>query len=113
MNCMRNDFQTWMTDGIVLFLPWPHAYVDRRRSKDSDATRTSNRGADVTKEPAPVVREKMYLESCHIFLCPSFPADQVSTFKKMIRMAGGLHVVEYDPMEVTHVLVPSNDLAPR
>ncbi|KAK3807596.1 MAG: hypothetical protein J3Q66DRAFT_355815 [Benniella sp.] len=107
----------WFKDTFAtLELADPSKYTltahNRRRSKDSDATRTSNRGADVTKEPAPVVREKMYLESCHIFLCPSFPADQVSTFKKMIRMAGGLHVVEYDPMEVTHVLVPSNELAP-
>lgn len=86
--------------------------IDNGRTKDSGATRISNRSADAAKEPAPT-REKMYLEACHIFLCPSFSAAQVSTIKKMIRMAGGLHVVEYDPMEVTHVLVPSDRLEPR
>ncbi|KAG0001863.1 DNA topoisomerase 2-binding protein 1 [Modicella reniformis] len=36
----------------------------------------------------------------------------VAQCKKMIRIAGGLHVAEYDPMEVTHVLVPSDKLDP-
>lgn len=86
--------------------------IDRRRIKDTIATKASGRDGDITKEPSPVIREKMYLEACHIFLCPSIPAGQAAQCKKMIRIAGGIHLAEYDPMEVTHVLVPSSELEP-
>ncbi|KAF9913208.1 DNA topoisomerase 2-binding protein 1 [Lobosporangium transversale] len=55
---------------------------------------------------------EMFLEACQIFLCPSIPDAQVTRLKKMIRITGGIHVTEYDPQEVTHVLVPSYELSP-
>lgn len=55
----------------------------------------------------------MYMEACQIFLCPSFSPEQVAQYKKIIRLAGGIHVAEYDQREVTHIVAPSNRLETR
>lgn len=55
----------------------------------------------------------MYMEACQIFLCPSFSLEQVTQYKKIIRLAGGIHVPEYDQREVTHIVVPSNKMQTR
>lgn len=55
----------------------------------------------------------MYMEACQIFLCPSFSTEQVAQYKKVIRLAGGIHIPEYDQREVTHIVVPSNKLETR
>ncbi|KAI1320973.1 DNA topoisomerase 2-binding protein 1 [Mortierella claussenii] len=70
--------------------------------KDDDAADDPTTGPD-----------KMYLEACQIFLCPSIPDIQVARLKRMIHIAGGVHVTDYDPLEVTHVLVPSDKMEPR
>ncbi|KAF9431651.1 hypothetical protein BGZ76_011889 [Entomortierella beljakovae] len=59
-----------------------------------------------------IVPKSMYLEMCQIYLCPSFTPALISRFKKLIRMAGGIHIADYDPDAVTHVLVPSDKLDP-
>ncbi|KAI8355286.1 hypothetical protein B0O80DRAFT_40320 [Mortierella sp. GBAus27b] len=106
----------WFKDTVVTFeladvSKYTFTANNHRRIKDPDTSKASNGDRDAN-EPAVVVRDKMYLEACHIYLCPSIPACQVVQCKKMIRVAGGIQVVEYDPMEVTHVLVPSSELEP-
>lgn len=55
----------------------------------------------------------MYMEACQIFLCPSFSTEQITQYKKIIRLAGGIHIPEYDQSEVTHIVVPSNKMEKR
>ncbi|KAF9924996.1 DNA topoisomerase 2-binding protein 1 [Linnemannia zychae] len=52
----------------------------------------------------------MYMEACQIFLCPSFSTEQVAQYKKIIRLAGGIQIPEYDQRETTHIVIPSNKL---
>lgn len=59
------------------------------------------------------IQDQMYLEACYIYLSPEFPADRATRLKKMIRMGGGIQVTEYQPSEVTHVVVPSDTLDDR
>ncbi|KAK3829694.1 MAG: hypothetical protein J3R72DRAFT_456699 [Linnemannia gamsii] len=56
---------------------------------------------------------EMYMEACQVFLCPSFSPEQMLQYRKIIRLAGGIYVPEYDQREVTHVVVPSNKLETR
>ncbi|KAF9990421.1 DNA topoisomerase 2-binding protein 1 [Mortierella antarctica] len=65
------------------------------------------------EELSVVIPDEMYLEACFIYLCQSFPISEIPQLKKMIRVAGGIHVTEYDPQGVTHVLVPSDKLDER
>ncbi|KAF9089646.1 DNA topoisomerase 2-binding protein 1, partial [Mortierella sp. AM989] len=69
-------------------------------------------GDNLDDEALLVVPQSMYLELCQIYLCPSFPSSLTALFKKLIRMAGGIHITDYDPQCVTHVLVPSDRLDP-
>ncbi|KAF9968105.1 DNA topoisomerase 2-binding protein 1 [Mortierella alpina] len=66
-----------------------------------------------TEEQPVLVPDEMYLEACFIYLCQSFPDSEIPPLKKMIRVAGGIHVTEYDPQGVTHILVPSDKLNER
>ncbi|GJJ68352.1 topoisomerase (DNA) II binding protein 1 [Entomortierella parvispora] len=59
------------------------------------------------------VQDQMYLEACYIYLSPEFSAEMTTRLKKMIRMGGGIQVTEYQPSEVTHVVVPSDTLSAR
>ncbi|KAF8927114.1 DNA topoisomerase 2-binding protein 1 [Dissophora ornata] len=81
------------------------------RSKDSAEMRKRSNQEDEKEDEKPLVApDQMYLEACQIYLCKSFPAAQATRLKKMIRIAGGIHITDYDSLEVTHVLVPSNKL---
>lgn len=87
---------------------------DKSHGKDSHEVRKGTVQDDDKEDEQPlVVPDELYLEACQIYLCPSFPAAKATRYKKMIRNAGGIHVTEFDPQEVTHVLVPSDTLEPR
>ena len=59
------------------------------------------------------IQDQMYLEACYIYLSSEFSAEMATRLKKMIRMGGGIQVTDYQPSEVTHVVVPSNILYSR
>jgi|SRR5690554_336190 len=96
--------------------------IDNKSSTRGSSTNASSRSSEVPKgldededmkdEPI-VVPDHMFLEACHVYLCWTFTADQAARFKKMIRFAGGIHVAEYHPLEVTHVVVPFDTLDPQ
>ncbi|KAG0203233.1 DNA topoisomerase 2-binding protein 1 [Mortierella sp. GBA30] len=67
----------------------------------------------VIEDQSILIPDQMYLEACYIFICQSFPVAQVAQIKKMIRVAGGIYVAEYDAHGVTHVLVPSDKIDQR
>ncbi|KAG0318207.1 DNA topoisomerase 2-binding protein 1, partial [Dissophora globulifera] len=82
---------------------------ERLQRKDLE---TRKQDDDKEDEQPLVVPDELYLEACQIYLCSSFPDAKAARYKKMIRNAGGIHVKEYDPQEVTHVLVPTDTLEP-
>ncbi|KAF9291841.1 DNA topoisomerase 2-binding protein 1 [Mortierella alpina] len=81
-----------------------------QNAKSAARSNGSNGDQSRTEEQPVLVPEEMYLEACFIYLCQSFPVSEVPQLKKMIRVAGGIHVTEYDPQGVTHILVPSDKL---
>ncbi|KAF9186765.1 DNA topoisomerase 2-binding protein 1 [Haplosporangium sp. Z 11] len=114
----------WLTDTIKTLeladeSDYPVVTTDNKSSTRSSSTNNSSRSSEVPKgldededmkdEPI-AVPDQMYLEACHVYLCWTFTADQAARFKKIIRFAGGIHVAEYHPLEVTHVVVPSDTL---
>ncbi|KAF9125545.1 DNA topoisomerase 2-binding protein 1 [Mortierella sp. 14UC] len=82
------------------------------KSGSGTGTRDTTAQDELTLDPITFnPPSNMYMEACQIFLCPSFSPEQTQQYKKIIRLAGGIHIPEYDQREVTHVVVPSNKLA--
>ncbi|KAF9910736.1 DNA topoisomerase 2-binding protein 1 [Linnemannia zychae] len=85
----------------------------RAQSRNGSGTEAQDTTApdELTLDPVTFdLPSNMYMEACQIFLCPSFSPEQIQQYKKIIRLAGGIHIPEYDQREVTHVVVPSNKL---
>ncbi|KAF9386129.1 DNA topoisomerase 2-binding protein 1 [Mortierella sp. AD011] len=90
--------------------------LDRRKSANGKAMaglqKEPDHGDNLDDETFRIIPTSTYLELCQIYLCPSFSQALITRFKKLIRAAGGVHIADYDSESVTHVLVPSDKLAP-
>ncbi|KAF9994726.1 DNA topoisomerase 2-binding protein 1 [Entomortierella chlamydospora] len=90
--------------------------LDRRKSANGKAMaglqKEPDHGDSLDDETFRIIPTNTYLELCQIYLCPSFSQALTARLKKLIRAAGGVHIADYDSESVTHVLVPSDKLAP-
>lgn len=68
---------------------------------------------DMEPEKPHTVQNQMYLDACYIYVAPGFSPEMATRLKKIIRMGGGIQLVEYQASEVTHVVVPSDTLDAR
>jgi hypothetical protein len=82
-------------------------------TRDSGVRLVDASAMDVEVVKPRSAQDQMYLEACNIYLSPEFTPEMTTRLKKMIRMGGGIQVVDYDPSEVTHVVVPSDKLDAR
>ncbi|KAF9349149.1 DNA topoisomerase 2-binding protein 1, partial [Mortierella sp. AD094] len=93
-----------------------YTITDRRKSANGKAMaglqKEPDHGDNLDDETFQIIPNNTYLELCQIYLCPTFSQALNARFKKLIRAAGGVHIADYDPEGVTHVLVPSDKLAP-
>ncbi|CAO3574220.1 unnamed protein product [Mortierella alpina] len=114
--------RSWLTDtmkALEVADESKHSFTESdilsaaQSTKPAAKVNGSNGGQRRIEEQPVLVPDEMYLEACFIYLCQSFPDSEIPQLKKMIRVAGGIYVTEYDPQGVTHVLVPSDKLDDR
>ncbi|KAF9575401.1 DNA topoisomerase 2-binding protein 1 [Mortierella alpina] len=111
--------RSWLTDtmkALEVADESKHSFTESdilsaaQSTKPAATANGSNADQARIEEQPVLVPDEMYLEACYIYLCQSFPVCEIPQLKKMIRVAGGIHVTEYDPQGVTHILVPSDKL---
>ncbi|OAQ33228.1 hypothetical protein K457DRAFT_15792 [Linnemannia elongata AG-77] len=111
INWFKDTIKTLERADETLYLPPTEETKVPSRSGSGAGKRDLMAVDELTLDPVTFdPPSNMYMEACQIFLCPSFSTEQVAQYKKVIRLAGGIHIPEYDQREVTHIVVPSNKL---